>query len=650
MEIKTVGVVGCGLMGAGIAQTAAEAGYPTLVCELTPELVDKGLGHIRDSLNKGVAKGKLSPARRDEVWGRLKGTANLADLAGCDLVIEAIVEAREAKRALFAELDQVCKPGAILATNTSSFTVADMASATRRPQWVAGLHYFFPAVINQLLEVIQATETPAEVADTLMSFGRSTGKLPILVRDSPGFAINRFFVPWLNEAVRLLDEGVANIPTIDAAAGEDFGISLGPFALMNATGIPIAYHSAMSLGQTLGAFYAPADGLTKQFASGQPWDTRGEVEAARKPAVVGRLLGVIFGVAARLVEEGVATAEDVDRGATVGLRWANGPFALMNAMGLEQARALAEAIGCRHVGFVPQLLRSRREAWTLREVRLSIEGPLAVITLSRPQALNALNAKMLRELKEAVKTVGQDHTVRAVILTGEGTAFVAGADVKAMQALANRPDAIREFTVFGQQMLKDIEALPQPVIAALNGFALGGGLELALACDIRLASADARLGFPEVGLGILPGLGGTQRAARLVGRGPAAELIFTAEPISADEAARIGLVNRVVPPAQLMAEARKLAERIASRAPVAVAKAKAALHASQQLPLDQGLAFEVDRVMEAFATPDRVEGMQAFVEKRRPVFTGQAAEQRQPTASRAPDGTRDSKESSANAD
>jgi enoyl-CoA hydratase len=218
--------------------------------------------------------------------------------------------------------------------------------------------------------------------------------------------------------------------------------------------------------------------------------------------------------------------------------------------------------------------------------------------MSRPEALNALNRKVLRELKEALAQVRANHAVRAVVFSGEGAAFVAGADIKEMQALAAKPAAIRAFTEFGQGVLRDLETLPQPVIAAINGFALGGGLELALACDIRIASSEARLGFPEVGLGILPGLGGTQRATRLAGRGVAAELVFTGDLIGAEEAARVGLVNRVVAPAQLMETARGLADRIASRAPLAVAKAKAAVLASQQLPLDKGLGFEVERACE----------------------------------------------------
>ncbi len=626
MEIKTVGVVGCGLMGAGIAQTIAEGGYATIVREPTQELLDKGLGRIRDFLAKGVEKGKVSPARRDEVWARIKGTTDLAGLGDCDLIVEAIVEVRDAKRALFADLDRACKPGAILATNTSSFKVADFAAATQRPKLVAGLHYFFPSVINKLLEVVRTDATAPDAIDALMNFARLTGKLPILVRDAPGFAVNRYFVPWLNESVRLLDEGVANIPTIDAAARDAFNIGMGPFALMNATGVPIAFHSAASLHESLGNFYAPAPGLRKQFDSGKPWEIVGDEDASRKPAVADRLQGVVFGIAARLVEEEVASVEDTERGALIGLRWAKGPFGMMNDLGIKRAHKLVERIEKQCPGFAPKLLRTqatRGEPWTLRDVRLSIEGQIASITMSRPEALNALNGKVLRELKETLAAIRANREVRVVILTGEGDAFVAGADIKEMQQLAAKPAAIRAFTAFGHRVMRDIETLPQPVIAAINGFALGGGMEIALACDIRLASSSARLGLPEVGLGIFPGFGGTQRAARLVGRGAASQLIFSGDPISADEAARIGVVNRVVPPAALMAETRKLAARIASRAPVAVAKAKAAIHASQQLPLDQGLQVELDRVCEAFATQDRVEGMQAFIEKRKPVFTGQ---------------------------
>jgi enoyl-CoA hydratase/3-hydroxyacyl-CoA dehydrogenase len=625
MDIKKVGVVGCGLMGAGIAQVAAQAGYDTIVRELNEELLETGLGHISAFLDKGVARKKMAQAKRDATWARISGTTNLADLADCDLVIEVIFENMQAKQELFRTLDGICHQGTIFASNTSSLSIAEMATATGRLEKVAGLHYFFPAVINQLLEVVATDQTAPEVMETLLVFGRATGKVTIVAKDAPGFAVNRFFVPWLNEAARMLGEGVANIPTIDQAACETFRIGMGPFALMNATGIPISYHCTESFAQELGDFYGPAAALTAQFEVGQPWNLEGEIiDEAAKAAVGERLLGVAFGVAAQLVEEGVATAEDTDRGALVGLRWARGPFGMMNDLGLERALELVEQVAARYDSFVvPELLRRQvasGQPWTLRDVKLEVEDGIATITMNRPEAMNALNGKVLQELKEAIAQVRGDPAVRAVIITGEGPAFVAGADIRAM--MTKNQIEIREFTQFGQGVLKDIERLEKPVIAAINGFALGGGLELALACDIRLASTEARMGFPEVGLGIFPGLGGTQRTTKLIGKGRACELIFTGDQISAEEAARTGLVNRVVSPQQLMAEARRLAKRIARQGPVAVARAKAAINQALQTGLDAGLAFELEAVTLTFGTEDQDEGMTAFLERRKPEFKG----------------------------
>jgi enoyl-CoA hydratase/3-hydroxyacyl-CoA dehydrogenase len=625
MEIKKVGVVGCGLMGSGIAQVYAQAGYETIVREPTRQLVDKGLERISAFLDKGVTRGKMTQAKRDETWARITGTTDMADFADCDLVIEAIFEDLKAKRDLLAELDEVCKPETIFASNTSSLRITDMTSATKRPERVAGLHFFYPSVINQLLEVVVTEETSPEVADSLMELSRLVDKIPIKVKDAPGFAVNRFFVPWLNEATRVLGEGVASIPTIDQAAMEAFSIGMGPFALMNATGVPLAYHASSFLARNLGLFYEPSEALREQFEAGAEWDLEGAIDEQAKEAVKDRLLGVVFGVATQLVGEGVTTTEDTDLGATVGLRWAKGPFAMMNEVGIERALALVEALAAQSKGTfaVPELLRgqaARGEPWTLRDVKLEVDGSIAIIIMNRPQAMNALNTKVLAELKEAIAKVQADKAVQVVLITGAGNAFIAGADIREMQA--KNLVEIREFTYFAQSVLKDIETMEKPVIAVLNGFTLGGGLELALACDIRLASSEARMGFPEVGLGIFPGVGGSQRSARLIGKGRACELIFTGDMISAEEAERIGLVNRVVSPKELMKTARAMAEKIASRAPLAVGRAKIAINKTLETNLDAGLAFEVESVCLLFSTEDKEEGMAAFVERRKPEFKG----------------------------
>jgi enoyl-CoA hydratase len=249
------------------------------------------------------------------------------------------------------------------------------------------------------------------------------------------------------------------------------------------------------------------------------------------------------------------------------------------------------------------------------------DNGIGIITLNRPKALNALNAAIMYELNDLCEYLAQDKSVRSVIITGSGDkAFVAGADITEMQPMSAVEG--RDWGKLGQSVFNKIENLPQPVIAAVNGFALGGGCELAMACDIRIASEKAKFGQPEVSLGIPPGFGGTQRLARLVGKGRAKELLYTGDMIDAAEAYRIGLVNKVVAPEELMAAAKAMAERIMSRAPVAVKVCKAAVNEGLDTDLETGVAYEAEVFGLCFATEDQKEGMAAFVEKRKANFNG----------------------------
>src|SRR5918993_2454545 len=248
-------------------------------------------------------------------------------------------------------------------------------------------------------------------------------------------------------------------------------------------------------------------------------------------------------------------------------------------------------------------------------VDVAIEEGVAVVTMNRPQALNAFNSEQLDLLGAAFHALSQDRSVRVVILTGAGDrAFAAGADIKEMVDLT--PAGGMAFGRKGQALTSAIERLPQPVIAAVNGYAFGGGCELAIACDIRLASENARFAQPEVGLGIPPGWGGTQRLPRLVGPGIAAEMIYSGRQVNAQEALRIGLVNAVHPLDQLMGAARELAAQIAKNSPTAVRAAKRLIAMAFTSELGAGLAAEVASFAAAFAAPDQREGMRAFIEKR----------------------------------
>ena len=246
---------------------------------------------------------------------------------------------------------------------------------------------------------------------------------------------------------------------------------------------------------------------------------------------------------------------------------------------------------------------------------------LAVVTVNRPKVLNALNASTIGELREAVGTLGADGTVRAVIVTGAGKkAFVAGADIVELAQL--EPVRARELAQRGQELCEFLERMGKPVVAAINGFALGGGCELAMACTMRVAADTAKLGQPEINLGLIPGYGGTQRLPRLVGRARALELLLTGDPISAEEAWRIGLVNRVVPATALMQEAKSLASALASKAPIAVGYILDAVRDGFQMSLAEGCAHEATLFGLVATTDDMREGTRAFLEKRRPNFKG----------------------------
>ncbi len=257
----------------------------------------------------------------------------------------------------------------------------------------------------------------------------------------------------------------------------------------------------------------------------------------------------------------------------------------------------------------------------LKNVKLEKQENIATILINRPEAMNALNSETLSDLKSAILAVKCDENVKVVIVTGSGDkAFVAGADIKEMENMS--PMEARNFLLFGQYVFNELENLEKPTIAAVNGFALGGGCELALACDMILASENAKLGLPEVSLGLHPGFGGTQRLPRLIGKAKAKELIFTGDIIDAHEALKIGLVNRVLPNDLLLEEAKSLAKKIMSRGGIAIKLAKAAINVGTETSLEKGLAYEAETASITFSTQDKKEGVKAFLEKRKPNFVG----------------------------
>jgi enoyl-CoA hydratase/3-hydroxyacyl-CoA dehydrogenase len=623
-----VTVLGSGNMGSGIAQACAQAGFPVRLRDLTTAQLDRGRGLITATLEGAIKRKKLTAAQRDEILGRITFTTDLGEaVRGAKLVIEAVFEEEAVKQALFAELAPHLDPEAIVATNTSSLSVTRLAAHLPAPARFAGLHFFYPAPINKLLEIVAGDATDPAVLQTLEGFGYRLRKIPIRVRDSAGFCVNRFFVPYMNEATRMAEDGVASLATIEEVGREITGATHGPFEIMNLTGIPIGHHAAQSLANAFGPFYDPTDILEEQLKKGEPWAWRDStVEPERKAAVRLQFEGMIWGVATRLVEEGVASPEAVETGAVVGLRWATGPFAQISAAGVKEARARVERFATKWGEAFPVSaeLRARadlaEERWPIHYVHTEQHRGVTWVLLDRPAVLNSLNSEVLTQLGDTFRRLAREGHHRVVVLAGAGPVFCAGADIAEMAGkdLAQG----RAFGFVGQEICRAIEEFHAPVIALVEGYALGGGLEIALAADFIVASDGAKLGLPEATVGIHPGFGGASRLTRLIGRARTKMLIYTAVPVTAEEAVRLGFVARSYPPERAREETQALAEMIASRAPLALSWVKSVVNRAMDGTLDGALRLEAESAGHTFGTSDRTEGMTAFLERRPPKFQG----------------------------
>jgi len=555
--VKKVAIVGAGNMGSGIVQKTAQEGLSVTMIDIGNKNVELGISRIRSTLQEAVERKILEPGQVEEIMRRIQGTTDLSDARDCDLVIESVFENIQLKKDIFEELDAVCDEKTVLATNTSSFSISEIAKATKRRDRFIGLHFFYHPAKNRLLEIIPGVLTSSETISVAKTYSKLAGKTDILVKDSPGFAVNRFFVPWANEATRLLEEGVANIPTIEKAAMDLLGIGMGPFRLMNATGVPITYHAQTTLFENLGVFYRPSKRLEAQVESKEPWPIEGEVEEDKIGVVWDRLLGVIFFTATSLLDERVTDIIGADVGAKVGLRWQKGPFEMINQVGISKAHTLVENLlsPWQDVDF-PGVLENQstsRKPWDIRYVSYSRDGELGRISISRPDTLNALNQEVLSQLDDAFEEAESDPRTKAIIVEATGKAFVAGADIKFFVdcILENRLFDSYNFASYGHDVMNRIDDCRKLVIAKVEGVALGSGFELALAADVIFATPKSAMGFPETGIGIYPGLGGTQRTSRIVGKELAKYLVFTGRVLSAEDARTIGVVDYIAEPNEI---------------------------------------------------------------------------------------------------
>ncbi len=667
--IAKVGVIGAGTMGSAIAQHFIMKGLPVTLVDQKEEFLERGVGYIRESLGEALQRGLIDQQAFDQILSRLHCTTEQSALAKVDLVVEAIFENLEVKKGLFAELEKVVSADCILASNTSSFLISEIAADLQTPERVVGVHYFYHAAKNKLVELIPGEKSAPEIVAALENFYTYYDKTPILVKDAPGFAVNRFFVPWLNEAARLYEEGFGSIAFIDQVACEVFGVGMGPFALMNATGVPIAMHAADGLASELHAFYAPAKILCRQVEAKQDWNVEDTQHlnsgSDQADVVTRRLVGASLGVAAQMVSEGVIDATSTDLGARAGLRWPMGPFELLEKIGAEKVKEMVESVFSPWDLPVPACLAdsAKAQSLALNWVTTEIVGESGFIIFDLPDRMNPLGEQVMNQLDSCVDELNARTDISKIFIHGKGKAFIAGADIKFFLDAIAADDLprIQTFTEFGQQVLNKISASDKTTYAYLDGLALGGGLELSLACDYRIGTRKSVLAFPETGIGIYPGLGGTQRGSRLIGIARAKQLIASGQFINAKKAYALGLIDAVIDPVfdwrelaevsldkaqagcveetpeelefaafdgdfkhSLLAREgfEKQAKGITRKAPVALKTAMSLIDQGSDLDLQDGLQLELDGLKTIFATEDARTGLSSILSGQKPNYIG----------------------------
>jgi enoyl-CoA hydratase/3-hydroxyacyl-CoA dehydrogenase len=556
--IEKVGVIGSGQIGPDIAlhftKFFAPHGVPVVVVDVAEDALAKGRAKCEKKVGKGMKVGAFTEEGGAAMLSNLRFTSDYAELAGAGLVVEAATESLEIKEKIFAQLESICGEGAILTSNSSHMTPETIFQKASDPSRTLVTHYFFPAERNPLVEIVPGAKTAKDVTDFLMRFYEIIGKMPVQVGSRYGFAVDPVFEGLVILACKIVEAGMCDVKQCDAIAQKAIGLGVGPFTAMNLTGgNALVYPGAPGYGKHVMPFFESPRSMGEMLEKKAFWPTAGRDEKVEIPEEIGAEVGDIikgayFILVTDVVDAGVSTVGDLDLAVETGLV-VRSPFGLMNRTGVAVSLELAEKAAAKFPGLkIPALLREKAASgkpWEVPTVFRRDAGDVAVVQIRRPRVLNALNSGVVAQLDAIFREIQKDAGIVGAVLTGFGTkSFVSGADINELARLKS-PEEAAAFALKGQETLNLIENLGKPVVAAMNGLALGGGSEIALACHARLAARGQKMfaGQPEPRLGIIPGFGGTQRFVRWVGFEAAWPILRTANPISSARAAEIGYVR-----------------------------------------------------------------------------------------------------------
>ena len=542
---RHVAIIGAGAIGPDIGYYLKSA-LPDLVLtlvDIAQPALDAAQARFGEYAQKAVARGKMSADEAAAVTRNLRSSTDYDAIADCDWVIEAATENLALKRRIFAAVEARVAAETLVTSNTSSLPAARIFAAMRHPQRATVTHFFAPAWRNPAVEVIDWPGAGPGLVDHLRRVFCATGKLPLTTADAACFMLDRIFDNWCNEAALLLDRATA--AEIDSVAAQF--VHAGPFFVLNlARGNPIIVETNTLQADEEGEHYRPAP----IFRSVDHWVTvapgkRVDVAPHMEAAIRDRLLGVLLSQSADILDRGIGGAADLDLGCRVALGFRRGPLELMRDLGSAEAARIVERFARERPG-MPTPKRALPDYQRFeRHVLVDDVDGVKVITLRRPEALNALHDEMTDEILDILRRYERDDAVPGFVLVGYGTrAFCAGADIGRFPSLLGDADASAQYARDCSRLLVHLDAMEKPVVAALNGIALGGGFELAMRCHALVAMRDAWMQFPEITLGILPGIGAMVVPYR---RWPAAAAVFDgmlrrAEKLTAVRAHELGIV------------------------------------------------------------------------------------------------------------
>ncbi len=637
--IKNVTIVGAGVMGHGIAEVFALNGFNVNLEDFYPEVIEKAKKGINESLNKLIASKKIDENKKNEVLKNINYFNNIRDaVKNADLTVEVVPEIYEIKVKVLKEISE--NTDNIIASNTSNIRITEMASEILKPERLIGMHFFNPPVLMKLVEVIKGDKTLNKYVDEIYDLAVKLGKKPIKVlKDEAGFVVNRISAPESLLLCIAYQKKVAKPEEIDKYFKSQ-GLPMGPYQLFDYVGIDTVVDSLKYYAKELSPDYGKCNALDSFIKSKElgmktgsgiyKWENgKAIIPEANESDKISLMDALYLEVneATKLLEDGVASPEDIETGVKYGLNRPFGPITVANGLSNDEILETLNKLYDEYKidVFLPsktikdhklrEILNKKPEVKEQKSdlIKYEVNGKVGIITLNNGKN-NLMSMELLTEIEKQLNIIENDNDVHVIIIKGNEKAFSAGAD---LSQFVSNPYNFMKISKRGEDIFDRITRINKIFIAELKGYVLGGGFELALACDIRVSDKNITIGFPETSLGLIPGYGGSQRLPNLIGASRAMDLILTADRINGEKAHEYGIVTRLFDniDEETLKFATDLSEKIS---PASAYVAKRLIYNTSKINFDE----ESLSMGMLYAGNDLKEGVKAFLEKRKPDYKG----------------------------